>query len=193
MPQLTDFVSLQAALEVLGGRFTLLERQFDEKFNILQAPTLLQADLAYYRGHCELRGASLAVGYLDIDNFKSTNDTLGHQAGDEALRATAERIVQAVRKSDTVARIGGDEFVVLLPDLIDSQAAETIAAKLVAALSAPVSFAGRELAVRVSIGVCTALPGELDADLLLRNADAALYRAKAKGKGCYQVFIPGKA
>jgi diguanylate cyclase (GGDEF)-like protein len=154
---------------------------------------VLQDRLSVALEGAKRRRTGLALLMLDIDNFKSINDTLGHRAGDEALRATAERIVQSVRKSDTVARIGGDEFVVLLSDLIDSQAAGTIAAKLVAALSAPVSFAGRELAVRVSIGVCTALPGELDAELLLRNADAALYRAKAKGKGCYQVFIPGKA
>jgi diguanylate cyclase (GGDEF)-like protein len=135
----------------------------------------------------------LALLMLDIDRFKSINDTRGHHAGDEVLRVTAERIVQAVRKSDTVARMGGDEFVVLLPDLIDPRAAESVAAKLVTTLSAPVPFADRELAVSVSIGVCTAAPGELDPEVLLRNADAALYLAKAKGRNCFEVFLVGMA
>jgi diguanylate cyclase (GGDEF)-like protein len=135
----------------------------------------------------------LALLMLDIDRFKSINDTRGHHAGDEVLRVTAERIVQSVRKSDTVARMGGDEFVVLLPDLIDPRAAENVAAKLVAMLSAPISFGGRELAVSVSVGVCTAAPGELDPDVLLRNADTALYLAKAKGKNCFEVFLIGMA
>jgi len=133
----------------------------------------------------------LALLMLDIDRFKDINDTRGQHAGDEVLRVTAERIVQAVRKSDTVARMGGDEFVVLLPDLIDPRAAESIAAKLVTMLSAPVPFAGRELPVSVSIGVCTASPGELDPDVLLRNADAALYLAKAQGRNCFEVFFIG--
>ena len=133
----------------------------------------------------------LALLMLDIDRFKDINDTRGQHAGDEVLRVTAERIVQAVRKSDTVARMGGDEFIVLLPDLIDPRAAESIAAKLVTMLSAPVPFAGRELAVSVSIGVCTASPGELDPDVLLKNADAALYLAKAQGKNCFEVFFIG--
>jgi diguanylate cyclase (GGDEF)-like protein len=133
----------------------------------------------------------LALLMLDIDRFKDINDMSGHHAGDEVLRVTAERMVQAVRKSDTVARMGGDEFVVLLPDLIDPRAAESIAAKLVTMLSAPVPFAGRELAVSVSIGVCTASPGELDPEVLLRNADAALYLAKAQGRNCFEVFFIG--
>jgi diguanylate cyclase (GGDEF)-like protein len=135
----------------------------------------------------------LALLMLDIDRFKSINDTRGHHAGDEVLRVTAERIVQAVRKSDTVVRMGGDEFVVLLPDLIDPRAAESVAAKLVTTLAAPVPFAGRELAVSVSIGVCTAAPGELDPEVVLRNADAALYLAKAKGRNCFEVFLIGMA
>ncbi|MGA2673122.1 MAG: GGDEF domain-containing protein [Terracidiphilus sp.] len=110
--------------------------------------------------------------------------------GDEVLRVTASRIVAAVRKSDTVARMGGDEFIVLLADLSDPGAVENIAAKVVAALSLPVQFAGVELPISVSVGVCTVTAGELDADMLLTNVDAALYRAKARGRGCYAVFTP---
>jgi diguanylate cyclase (GGDEF)-like protein len=132
----------------------------------------------------------LALLMLDIDKFKLINDTFGHHAGDEVLRVTAERIVQAVRKTDTVARMGGDEFVVLLTDLTDQRAAENIAAKVVAALAVPVPLADSKLPVSVSVGVCSASAGELDADVLLRNVDAALYRAKAKGRNCFEVFTP---
>jgi diguanylate cyclase (GGDEF)-like protein len=134
----------------------------------------------------------LALLMLNIDRFKTINDARGFDAGDEVLRVTAERIVQAVRKSDTVARMGADEFVVLLPDLVDPSAAESVAEKLVAILSAPVPFAGRDLVVSVSIGVCTASPGELDPEVMLRNVDAALYLAKAKGRNCYEVFLVGR-
>jgi diguanylate cyclase (GGDEF)-like protein len=86
--------------------------------------------------------------------------------------------------------MGGDEFIVLLADLSDPGAVENIATKVVAALSLPVQFAGVELPISVSVGVCTVTAGELDADMLLTNVDAALYRAKARGRGCYAVFTP---
>jgi diguanylate cyclase (GGDEF)-like protein len=132
----------------------------------------------------------LALIMMDLDNFKNINDTLGHQAGDEVLRVTAERIVGAVRKSDTVARMGGDEFIALLPDLRVPLAAESIAAKVVAALSVPIPFAGGEVPVSVSAGVCTVSSGEIDADTLLMNVDVALYNAKALGRNCFQSFAP---
>jgi len=129
----------------------------------------------------------LALLMLDVDKFKGINDTYGHHCGDEVLRATAERLMQAVRKTDTVARMGGDEFVVLLSDLKDPQMAETFAAKIVDSLSVPVVFAGRTVPVSVSVGVCTSTVGGLDEEALLRCADDALYQAKAKGRNCYYV------
>ncbi|MGO9318247.1 MAG: diguanylate cyclase domain-containing protein [Terracidiphilus sp.] len=130
----------------------------------------------------------LALLMVDIDRFKQTNDTYGHQAGDEVLRVVAQRLLQAVRKSDTVARMGGDEFVVLLSDLRKPRMAEEIAANIVETLDGAVIFAGSEVPVSVSVGVCTAFAADLDVDFLLRNADAALYQAKAHGRNCYQVF-----
>jgi diguanylate cyclase (GGDEF)-like protein len=135
----------------------------------------------------------LALLMVDIDRFKQTNDTYGHQAGDEVLRVTAQRLLQAVRKSDTVARMGGDEFIVLLSDLSTPQMAEEIAANMVANLAGAVLFAGGEVPVTASVGLCTAFAEELDADFLLRNADAALYQAKARGRNCFQVFSPEMA
>ena len=130
----------------------------------------------------------LALLMIDLDNFKKINDTFGHHCGDEVLRVTADRLVQAVRKTDTVARMGGDEFVVLLPDLEDPSQVEGIAAKIVKSLAEPVMFAERVVSVSVSVGVCTSAVGGLDDEALLKSADDALYRAKAKGRNCYHVF-----
>jgi diguanylate cyclase (GGDEF)-like protein len=134
------------------------------------------------------RQAGLGLLMLDLDKFKETNDTFGHPAGDEVLRVTADRLLEVVRKSDTVARMGGDEFVVLLPDLRDPQIAERIAANIVKTLADPITFKGRVMPVSVSVGVCSAFAGDMDADTLLKNVDAALYRAKAHGRNCFVVF-----
>jgi len=133
----------------------------------------------------------LAVLMLDMDRFKQINDTFGHATGDEVLRITANRLLESVRKSDTVARMGGDEFVILLPDIRDPRAVELVASTLVSSLSQPVRFAGNELPVSVSVGIGTAFPGEMDAKNLLRHADAALYRAKNGGRHCFQTFSAG--
>ena len=128
---------------------------------------------------------------VDLDKFKDINDSFGHLAGDEVLRVTADRLMQTVRKSDTVARIGGDEFVALLIDLHNPQMAERIAAKIVKSLAEPVLFAGRKIPVSVSVGVCTSDAGGLDEEALLKHADDALYQAKARGRNRLYVFTPG--
>ena len=132
----------------------------------------------------------VAAFILDLDKFKETNDTFGHLSGDQVLRATAERLVCIVRNCDTVARLGGDEFVVLLTELNHPEEAGIIADRIVAALSAPVSFEGHEIPSSVSVGVCTGFSGEFDAAALLRNADRALYRAKAVGGNGSNIFVP---
>lgn len=137
------------------------------------------------------RRTGLALLMVDLDRFKEINDAHGHQAGDKVLEATANRALQSVRRGDTVARIGGDEFVVLLPDLTDIQTAERIAAKIVEAMAVPIHFGGNEIAVSASVGVCVATGGELDADTLLKHADVALYQAKSEGRGRFQAFTPG--
>jgi diguanylate cyclase (GGDEF)-like protein len=139
------------------------------------------------------RQVGLTLMMLDLDKFKEINDGLGHHAGDEVLRITSNRLVEIFRKSDTVARLGGDEFVALLPDLSDPNVAATLAAKVVAALSVPISFEGGELRISVSVGVCIAAPGQLDADALMKTVDAALYRAKARGRNCYEMQDHGSA
>jgi diguanylate cyclase (GGDEF)-like protein len=130
----------------------------------------------------------LAILIVDLDNFKRINDTYGHLGGDEVLRVTAQRLLDAVRSSDTVVRFGGDEFVVLLPEVRDSRAAELVASTVVSSLSRPVPFAGMEVPVSVSVGVETAFGVEMDAEALMRHADAALYQAKNCGRNCFKVF-----
>ena len=137
------------------------------------------------------RQTGLALLMVDLDKFKDINDTFGHHAGDEVLRVTADRLLAAVRKADTVARFGGDEFVILLADLLDPRIAEIIASKIVKNLAAPISFGELTLPVSVSVGVCWASAKELDADELLKRADEALYQAKESGRNRYRVFAPG--
>ena len=127
----------------------------------------------------------------DLDNFKGINDTFGNQAGDEVLRVTAQRLLEAVRTTDTVVRLGGDEFVVLLPEIRDPCAAELVASTVVSSLSRNVQFAGMDMEVSASVGIWTAFAGELDTESLMQHADAALYRAKNRGRNCFEVFADG--
>ena len=154
----------------------------------LATRVLLQDRLNVALESARRRHSSVAVLMVDLDRFKEVNDTFGHLAGDEVLRVSAMRILEAVRREDTVARIGGDEFVVLLPDLANGRAAEMVAAKIVKKLAMPIVIDGREIPVAASVGVCAAAATEFDEDALLRNADAALYRAKEHGRNCFRVF-----
>jgi diguanylate cyclase (GGDEF)-like protein len=128
---------------------------------------------------------------VDLDKFKEVNDTYGHQAGDEVLRVTAQRMLDAVRISDTVVRQGGDEFVILLPEIRDPHDAETVAATLVSSLARSIHFDDKEMQVSVSVGIGTAFEAEMDAEELMQQADIALYRAKNSGRHCFQVFQAG--
>ena len=137
---------------------------------------------------CSRVDGKLAVLFCDLDHFKFINDSLGHAAGDEVLEAVAERFVSAVRPSDTVARIGGDEFVMCCQDLTDDDAAEVVAARVARTLTKPVVIDGREIFVTVSIGIRLAKSSNESAGDLLRDADAAMYQAKEAGRDCCSVF-----
>ena len=131
---------------------------------------------------------AVAVLFIDVDDFKRVNDALGHDAGDRLLGAIAERLRGSIRATDTAARIGGDEFGVLLVGS-DLDGARTIADQLLAAVSAPVEIAGATLRPSLSIGIATA-SAETTARDLLRQSDIAMYRAKLRGKGRFEVFRP---
>jgi diguanylate cyclase (GGDEF)-like protein len=132
----------------------------------------------------------LAVLFLDLDRFKAINDTLGHNAGDQLLRIAAERLKGCVRECDTVARLGGDEFTVIVEDVEDRQAAAVVAQKIIDSFSQPFTLHGHEVFVTTSVGI-TLYPDDGEhLDTLLRNADAAMYRAKDCGRNNYQFYVP---
>jgi diguanylate cyclase (GGDEF)-like protein/PAS domain S-box-containing protein len=133
-------------------------------------------------------GKRLAVLFLDLDDFKDVNDSLGHQAGDELLKAVAERLRGAMRSGDTVARIGGDEFVVLLTEIGDATQAVLVGQKILALLKAPVRVGERELFVNGSMGIAMYPDDGADPESLMKNADAALYRAKELGRDNCQLY-----
>jgi len=131
-------------------------------------------------------GANAAVLFCDLDTFKTVNDSLGHAAGDELLVGVARRLIAWVRPGDTAARFGGDEFVVLLEGIGDEDI-EAAAQRILDAFNEPFAVGDREVSVTASIGIAM---GSNESDELLRNADLALYRAKSKGKGRYELFAP---
>lgn len=135
-------------------------------------------------------GSALAVLFMDVDRFKRINDTLGHAGGDQVLLSAAQRMVACVRESDTVSRIGGDEFVVLLSEVSCAEDAAVSADKLLVALAAPHRIGDQDLHVTASVGIAVYPADGADAEALLRKADLALLRAKARGRGRYQLFEP---
>jgi diguanylate cyclase (GGDEF)-like protein/PAS domain S-box-containing protein len=136
------------------------------------------------------RRLKMAVLFVDLDRFKPINDALGHAAGDHVLREVARRLLSCVRQSDTVSRRGGDEFVVVLPEVAQAQDATLAAAKLLAAISRPYLHDGIEIHVTASIGIATYPDGGRDAELLLKNADIAMYSAKDMGGNGHCLFQP---
>jgi diguanylate cyclase (GGDEF)-like protein len=136
-------------------------------------------------------GAATAVLYVDLDRFKAVNDTLGHPIGDALLRKVAERFKSALRGGDVVARIGGDEFAVIQSEAPQPAAATALATRLVDLIGRAYAIEGHVLHIGASVGVAIAPSDGYEPDVLLKNADLALYRAKGEGRGCYRFFEPG--
>ncbi|MBF6606569.1 MAG: EAL domain-containing protein [Chloroflexi bacterium] len=132
----------------------------------------------------------LAVLFVDLDDFKNVNDSLGHGEGDQLLVAVAERLRGGLRAGDTIARMGGDEFAVLVEDPADANTPVDVAQRLLTALQAPFERGGKELFVHASVGVAISTSTKQTADELLRNADVSMYMAKSNGKNRIEVFEP---
>ncbi|HVT45517.1 MAG TPA: PAS domain S-box protein [Thermoanaerobaculia bacterium] len=139
-------------------------------------------------GHAHRSKRGLAVMFLDLDQFKTINDTLGHGFGDELLRVIAERLRSSVREVDTVARLGGDEFTLLIGELSDPMHVEKIAETILSAVARPVQLDGHELFVTTSLGISLYPSDGHDAESLVKRADAAMYRAKEMGRNNFQMY-----
>jgi diguanylate cyclase (GGDEF)-like protein/PAS domain S-box-containing protein len=137
-------------------------------------------------------GPAIGVMFIDLDDFKTVNDSLGHAAGDSVLQEVARRLQNAVRPGDTVARFGGDEFAVLLDGIADSGEAADVAGRILGVLELQYDVDGKQVYPRASVGICLAGDkfGPTDAEEFLRNADVAMYMAKRDSKGSYRVFEP---
>jgi diguanylate cyclase (GGDEF)-like protein/PAS domain S-box-containing protein len=133
----------------------------------------------------------VGVLFLDLDNFKTINDSLGHTAGDELLVAVAQRLQACLRPGDTAARLGGDEFAILVEDTTNAEGSLLVAERIRDIMRTPFALSGKELFIGASIGVVTTLEGNMDPAELLRNADVAMYMAKSQGKDRYAVFETG--
>jgi len=133
----------------------------------------------------------LGVLFLDLDNFKRVNDSFGHNAGDLVLKNAADRILSCLRSGDTLARMGGDEFGIVLADLAKEEDVSRIAQKIIDELSKPCTLGGNKFFTTTSIGISLFPKDGKDSEILLKNADMAMYRAKKKGRNNYQHFSPG--
>lgn len=149
---------------------------------------LLDDRLAQAMERCKRSATMMAVCFLDLDRFKPINDTLGHAAGDVVLRVVAQRMLQTLRGADTVARIGGDEFVLLLCDLATAQEAAQLIERLLQDVSKPIQLDEQHVQIGASVGATLCPSDAGTAAELLKHADLALYKAKAQGKGCYRFF-----
>ncbi len=136
------------------------------------------------------RTGTVALMFIDLDRFKLVNDVLGHDAGDALLRTAAARLRNAVRAHDTVARFGGDEFVVLMQHVADRGELHDVAQRILDSIASPIMINGEPVDVGASVGIATASGPDDDPDALVRNADAAMYRAKEHGRGRYEFFRP---
>jgi diguanylate cyclase (GGDEF)-like protein len=150
---------------------------------------LLMDRLELSVAHAHRNHHAMAVLYLDLDDFKVINDTLGHDAGDALLSVVAARLTAAVRQEDTVARLGGDEFIIALGAMGDADAVATLAAKIAHTVSQPFNVQGRTISMTTSIGVSIFPTHGVNAEALMKSADVALYEAKRTGKNSYCIAV----
>ncbi|MDY0014125.1 MAG: EAL domain-containing protein [Rhodocyclaceae bacterium] len=184
-----NFVALFTDITPIKAHEAELEHiaHFDALTN-LPNRVLLADRLGQALAQCQRRGKSVAVAYLDLDGFKAVNDQYGHDVGDELLVALAHRMKDALRDGDTLARMGGDEFVAVLVDLGEASDCEPVLSRLLKAAATPVHAGGCALEVSASMGVTLYPEDGGDADQLLRHADQAMYVAKQAGKNRYHLF-----
>ena len=166
----------------------LTKQAFRDSLTGLPNRALFMDRLSHGLTRAKRRHEHLAVLFLDLDRFKVINDTLGHTVGDQLLVEVSNRLSSALRPGDTVARLGGDEFGLLLEDVADAETAELVALRIEAELAKPLSFEGREVFVTASIGIALSSERLGTPEEVLRDADLAMYHAKAKGQARHEIF-----
>ena len=171
----------------------LRQLAFHDPLTLLANRSLFRNRVEHALALAQRTRQQIAVMFLDLDNFKNVNDSLGHEAGDRLLQAAAQRLMKCTRSADTVARLGGDEFAILLEGIVDPAQVERVAASITASMAEPFLLDGTEARVAASIGIIYSRPADTTEELL-RNADIAMYNAKASGratgKGTHVVFQP---
>jgi diguanylate cyclase (GGDEF)-like protein len=187
-----DAAMLARCIALAGQRkraeLALLDRYLRDELTGLPKRLLLLDRIRAAMAHCARTKQCAALLFIDLDHFKAINDGRGHAAGDRVLQVVASRLVGELRASDTAARIGGDEFVVLLPDVDSVQAAVGVATMLLESIRTPTTFEGVVLQISASIGVAM-LDGTTDsATDVMKRADAAMYAAKEEGRGAVRVL-----
>lgn len=162
---------------------------FTDTLTLLANRNLFNEQLGLALTRCARGKVIPVLIFVDLDNFKKINDTLGHEAGDKILTMAAQRLIRATRSSDIVARLGGDEFAVLIADEASDAYIKALAERLIDLLSTPFELNGRQLKLSASLGIAQGENGMTPQDFM-RNADLAMYRAKAQGKNCYEMYQP---
>ncbi len=185
-------VTAQDVTERRRFELQLMDQAFYDSLTSLPNRALLSDRIDQALARANRRRSAVGLIFVDLDNFKRVNDSLGHQSGDTLLVAAGNRLKSCVRPSDTIARLGGDEFVVLLDPLASEAIAEAIlvAQRILTQFELPFLVKGKEYVVSASLGIALTAPGdrESSSEFLLRDADIAMYRAKTEGKGRYVVF-----
>jgi diguanylate cyclase (GGDEF)-like protein/PAS domain S-box-containing protein len=171
-------------------QFTIEQMALHDPLTGLANRALLMDRLSVAIAHARRTRELLAVLFIDVDHFKTINDTVGHGAGDLVLQAVAARLERSVRADDTIARLGGDEFALVLPDIGSEADACCVAQKILAGLREPLGVGLGDISVTASIGLALHNGDDLTGDDLLRDADLAMYRAKEIGRNTYQLFEP---
>ena len=187
---LTQLRSLQQSVHSLRReRDQLAARALRDPLTGALSRSVFYEELTRALARMERKSHTLAVLFVDLDRLKQVNDCHGHAAGDELIRQTVTRLNASLRPSDAVARIGGDEFVILLDDLQHSKEAEIVAGRILESLSQPCHVTPSVvLSPSASVGIALAEKGSMDADTLLSHSDAAMYKAKQAGRGRYELF-----
>ncbi len=179
--------SRQLNLRLQGAKIAAEEQAFTDTLTGLKNRRAMDHVL----GRMIYSGGDFALMHVDLDFFKQVNDTMGHAAGDAVLQRVAKVMVECTRQADTVVRVGGDEFVLLLDGLTDRVTLERIANRLIAKLEEPIPFEGKECRISASAGTSLSNFGEtLDAGVLVHQADLALYAAKNAGRGQHKFYTP---